>query len=170
MSRTISVKALDRDGNVKYAWEATLLAHEREENLIVLYGAWGRPLSYGAQGRTVPITNRSLEFYWLRQPYTLSAACDREGNLREYYGRIIHPPELEEETQVLTFILLGVDLRVTPDYDFEVLEHEHREQLSDAEDEAAGRALLALVEMVERREGPFDGAYLERYWNSAPGD
>lgn len=155
MGNEITVKALDAQRSLKYSWSATLLA--REEDGVVLYGKWGRLLCH-AQGERVPITNCSIEFYPFRGPYVISVILDRAGKLQEYYGRVISPPTLYTPEKELEFVMLGVDLQVRPNYDYEILDRAN-EELS----EPAQRGLIELVECVERREGPFDREFLRSY-------
>jgi len=150
MGEVVTVKALAQ-GELRYSWPASLIA--RDDDLIVLYGDWGRPLQRPG-GDVTRVTNRSLEFYWLSSPYTVAAIFDEDWELREYYGRVIEPPRLSGGE--LEFVMLGYDLQIRPEYDYEIVELE--EVSSEAE-----RGLMGLVELVERREGPFDRDILARY-------
>lgn len=163
MSRPYTVRAQDVAGELRYSWEAALLAREAEEDLVVLAGDWERPLHHAGREEAAPVTNRSLEFYWLGRLYAVFALFDRDWGLREYYGRVIRPPKLDERHGLLTLVLLGPDLQVRPDLDYRVLERADRSRLSPDEERTAERALLSLVELVERREGPFDSEFLGRF-------
>jgi hypothetical protein len=145
----ITVKALAQR-KLKYSWPTRLVA--REGDLIVLYGDWGRPLRY-ASGDVTPVTNRSLEFYWLKKPYAIAAIFDKDWELREYYGRVIEPPKLSGGE--LELAMLGYDLQINSDYDYEIVELEQGGSEGEAE-----RGLIELIELIERREGPFDREFL----------
>ncbi len=127
---------------------------------MVLCGDWERPLAF-PDGRVVPITNRSLEFYDREKPYTVAALFDRTWELQEYYARLIRPPQWEFRPRILVLELLGLDVQITPDYDYALLEHETVDDPEAvrrlAQEESRLReGVLALLEEVERREGPFD--------------
>ncbi len=160
-TEAITVRALDVEGRLKYCWPAVLLAEE--EGLIVLCGDWERPLQY-PHGASVPITNRSLEFYWLDQPYVISALFDRAWQLKEYYARVTLPPQYDKSFKRLSFVMLGLDLQIKPDYEYDLLEYPDSED-SPAQIERRD-GLMALIELIERREGPFNfeflGSYLKR--------
>lgn len=163
MSETVTVRMLDDRGQLKYSWDAALLAHEQSENLIVLYGDWERSLDYAPRDETVPVTNRTIEFYWLDRPYTVSVAYDQDWTLREYIGRTIRPPEFNEDEMALALVMLGFEIQVKPDYDYDLFEQDEASPSSDDDRKWAQRGLLELFELVERREGPFDPAYVAPY-------
>ena len=159
------VRALDGRGRLRYAWPARLVAHEGEE--FVLCGDWERPLLL-PDGRTVPVTNRSLEFYHRRKPYTVAALFDRAWTLQEYYARLVRPPRWDPSSEELVLELLGLDVSVGPNYEYGLIEHEglppERAPEAEAEDEEElRRGVFALLEELERREGPFDPETL-RTW------
>lgn len=155
MSQIITVKALDAQQRVKYSWPAMLLA--QEEDLIVLHGDWERLLQH-AEGQQAAITNRSIEFYPLHCPYTISAILDQQGRLQEYYGRVTLPPLTHKPGKEISFVMLGLDLQVKPDFDYEILDRAQEETSKQAQ-----QGLIELVELIERREGPFDREYLRPY-------
>ena len=159
--QTITVKAFDAEHKFKYSWSATLLAQER--GWIILYGDWGRLLHH-AEGAAVPITNRSLEFYPVDSPYVISVLLDRVGELKEYYGRVILPPLIYQSERQIEFAMLGVDLHVKADFDYEILESP---VLKPSNSGAIQRGLIELVELIERREGPFDREFLLPYLQQA---
>jgi protein associated with RNAse G/E len=164
MSKAITVKALDPQHVLKYFWHARPLA--QTEDWIVLYGEWGRLLHH-AEGETVPITNRSLEFYARRRPYVISVILDRAGKLQEYYGRVILPPLVYEPAKQIEFVMLGVDLPVTPDYDYEILDRAAQNYDDETLSTQAQHGLMELVELLERREGPFDPEFVDLYLQRA---
>ena len=155
MSEIITVKAFDAEHTFKYSWPTTLLT--QEEDLIVLHGDWERLLHHAA-GEKVPITNRSIELYPLHRPYAISVLLDRQGKLQEYYGRVSLPPLTYEPGKQIALVMLGLDLQVKPDFDYDILDRT-KDELS----EQAQKGLIELVELIERREGPFDREYLRPY-------
>ncbi|OGF57617.1 MAG: hypothetical protein A2Z21_10800 [Candidatus Fraserbacteria bacterium RBG_16_55_9] len=155
MPKTIIVKAFDAQRVFKYSWPTRLIAQEGD--LLILHGDWGRLLHHTA-GEKVHITNQSLEFYSLSRPYAISALLDRQGTLQEYYGQVTLPPLTYESGREISFVMLGLDLQVKPSFDYEILDRTGKE-LS----ERAGQGLIELVELIERREGPFDQEYLRPY-------
>ena len=187
MPKTIIVKAFDAQRVFKYSWPTRLIAQEGD--LLILHGDWGRLLHHTA-GEKVHITNQSLEFYSLSRPYAISALlvgrdeqhrhttprrywCHNhlserrelnpqqpawKGTLQEYYGQVTLPPLTYESGREISFVMLGLDLQVKPSFDYEILDRTGKE-LS----ERAGQGLIELVELIERREGPFDQEYLRPY-------
>jgi len=167
----ITVQAQDARRKLKFSWPAHLL--ERREEQLVLYGDWERPLhrhdAPNIEGEIVlSVTNRSIEFYDLMKPYGIAALLNRTWQLEECYARVTLPPKYDEAARTLTFVMLGFDVQVQPtgsDLDYEILEHtlpgDPKEQ------DLAREALLELVELVERREGPFDPQCLDEYVQKA---
>jgi hypothetical protein len=166
--RELRVEARDAQGRLRFSWPARVVphaparapAHEPEVEkgeTLVLCGDWERPLRL-PDGRTVPVLNRSLEFYDRRKPYAVAALFDRAWELQEYYARLIRPPHWDLTQGKLLLEMLGLDVRIEPDYEYELLEHapEARPSLSPADEEALRGGMLALLEELERREGVFD--------------
>lgn len=180
----IEVRVRDARRRLRWAWPARLLAREPEDERLVLYGDWERPLrrfkpepgrepAEGGSVETVGlVSNRSLEFYELRKPYAVAALLARDWALQEYYARVTRPPHYDEAEGTLTLVSLGFDVQVRPlrddgdlDLDYEILEHEPPE---DPDEQALAReALLELIELIERREGPFDPRALAPYVEKA---
>ena len=178
----IEVRVRDARRRLRWAWPARLLAREPEDERLVLYGDWERPLrrfklepgrepAEGDGVETVGImSNRSLEFYELRKPYAVAALLARDWALQEYYARVTLPPQYDEAEGTLTLVSLGFDVQVRPvhddgDLDYEILEHEPPE---DPDEQGLAReALLELIELIERREGPFDPRALAPYVEKA---
>ena len=164
------MQALDAQGRQRFSWPARVVIAEDEQ--LVLCGDWERLLRL-PDGRAVPVTNRSLEFYDRRKPYTVAALFGKGWELEEYYARLIRPPRWDLAQKTLTIEMLGLDVRVTPapEYEYEFLEHEGLEpegskpkQRLSSEDEAKLReGIFELLEELERREGPFDPDVL-REW------
>lgn len=154
MSDIYTVEALTPEGELKYRWQARLVS--KEENLVVLHGDWDRELEH-ADGTTTPVTNQSLEFYWADEEFFVSALYDEAVKLREYYCRVITQPEIDEDSKLIRFELLGSDLQVQPDLSYEII---------DASEEDSGPVSdgwLNLIVLIERREGPFDRQTLSNF-------
>lgn len=160
----IIVRALDAKGELKLSWPTTLL--RREGDLLVLYGEWGRPLC-SADGTVASVTNRSIEFYGLKKPYGIATILDRAWELREYYARIARPPCYDPD-KALSFEMLGLDVQITPECDYELIAREDEESaLSDEDLDSARRGVMDLIEEIERREGPFDSGFLSKFVEEA---
>ena len=159
----IRVEARDARGRLKFSWPTRLVAHGRGE--LALSGDWERPLQL-PDGREAPIPNRSLEFYYAGKPYAVAALFDRAWKLQEYYVRMVRPPRWEDPPrETLTLELLGLDIQVKPDYEYELIEHSP-DGKSDLGPEDEGRlraGVFEVLEQVERREGVFDPQRL-REW------
>jgi protein associated with RNAse G/E len=160
MSELFRVEALTPQGELKYRWQAELL--DRSKELLLLRGAWERLLEHADEPAT-PITNQSLEFYWPDRLYTISALFDEKGSLREFYGRVILPINLDAKTKKITITLIGPDLQITPSGQYDVLDLPYQATPEQEERYDLGQGWLDLVGLVERREGPFDPAFFTPY-------
>ena len=155
------MQALDAQGRRKFSWPARVVAAEDEAERLVLCGDWGRPLTL-SDGRTVPVTNRSLEFYHRRKPYAVAALFGEAWELQEYYAHLIRPPRWDLAERTLTIEMLGLDVRITPEYEYEFLEHEASRapgpppKLLPEDETRLREGVFELLEELERREGPFD--------------
>jgi protein associated with RNAse G/E len=161
----ITVRALDASGKLKFTWPTTLLRHEGDS--LVLYGEWDRPLR-SADSTVMSVTNRSIEFYDLKKPYVIGAILDRTWELREYYARIVRPPRYDPDRKELSLEMLGLDVQITPEYDYEIIAQEDEQRaLSEGDHDRARLGLLDLLEEIERREGPFDSGFLRGFVEEA---
>ncbi|MBI1729647.1 DUF402 domain-containing protein [Candidatus Acetothermia bacterium] len=160
MSALFTVEALTPQGELKYRWQGESL--EQSKSLVVLRGAWERLLEHADEPAT-PITNQSLEFYWPDRLYTISALFDERGSLREFYGRVILPLTLDVKSKKITIILVGPDLQITPNGQYEVLDLPYQPTPEQEVRYDLGQGWLDLVELVERREGPFDSTFFAPY-------
>ena len=158
MSELYRFKAHDRAGQLKYRWESKLIANE--ETLYVFYGDWDRDLEQ-ADGTKVPVTNQSLEFYWTDRDYMISTIYNEVGTLQEYYGRAISDVKLNETDRSVSYVLLGSDLQIAPNYKYDIVSPDEVDQPDAAE--SANDGWLDLFMLFERREGPFDPEFLSRF-------
>lgn len=166
MTDSVYVRVLNPRERAKYRWPVQTLTEDGD--LFVVHGAWQRPLEFLSQGTTAPVTNQSIEYYWLDQPYTVATAYDEDWSLQEFYGRVIRPSRWSETEGTLDLISLGLDLQVTPGLTYEILEHGDYNALDEADLATSQEGLMGLLEMIERLEGPFDPSWRARYEQLIP--
>lgn len=102
----------------------------------------------------------SLEYYWLDRWYNVFRFAQPGGELRNYYCNVNVPPTLSGD--VLSYVDLDLDILVAPDFSYQILDQEDFEQhalLYDYPTDVktnAKRALDELIELIDRREFPFN--------------
>lgn len=154
----IIVQSLKYDGRVHREWRARLV--ERGASLIVVEGVFEEEVKHPLLG-TIARGTVSTEYYWTDRWYSIFRFGEpRGGRLRNYYGNVNRPAEFDG--RVLTFVDFDIDVLVAPDYTYRVLDedefaaHAARYEYSREVLERVPRALAELIELIERREFPFD--------------
>lgn len=155
--KIVTVESRKFDGKIHRTWKAKLL--NSEANLIILDGVFELEISHPSLG-LIDIGTRSIEYYWLDRWYSVFSFYQPDGTFRNYYCNINLPPEFDGE--ILTFIDLDLDILVSPDMSFIVLDEEEFELNSkkyNYTDELklnVGRAKDELISLLEKREFPFN--------------
>ena len=153
----VEVRSLRFDESVKRVWRARLA--RLEDELIVLEGVFEDEVRHPLLG-TILAGTLSTEFFWTDRWYSVFRFREPCGRLRNFYGNLNTPPRLEGG--VLSFVDLDIDVLVRPDFAYTILDKEEFEQHAkqfDYPEELRQRALRALDELLDliaRREFPFD--------------
>lgn len=153
----VTVHARKFDGQLHRAWQARLVT--QHDSLIVVEGVFAEEIRHSQLGLIVPGTS-STEYYWTDRWYSVFRFREPSGALRNYYCNINEPAEVAGET--LTFIDLDLDVLVAPDFTYRILDAEEFADNSalyhypETTRECVPRALAELLELIQRREFPFD--------------
>jgi protein associated with RNAse G/E len=155
-SRTITVQTYKYDGSKHRRWRARI--SRQEGSLLVLDAEFEEEIRHPLLGIVAPHTV-SVEYYWLDRWYNIFRFVEPTGELRNYYCNINVPPVLQKN--VLSYIDLDMDLLVTPDLSYTVLDED--EFAANAEKfnypfeirRRSRQALKELVALIEMRAFPF---------------
>ena len=153
----VEVHSLRFDRSVKRTWRARLA--RLEDELIVLEGVFEEEVRHPLLG-VIRAGTLSTEFFWTNRWYSVFRFREPEGRLRNFYGNLNTPPRLEGG--ILSFVDLDIDVLVRPDFAYTILDEEefeqHSKQFNYTEEfrRSAFRALEELLELIERRDFPFD--------------
>jgi len=145
------------DGRLHREWEARLV--EQDGSLVVVEGVFAEEIRHPQLGVIAPGTH-STEYYWTNRWYSIFRFREPAGALRNYYCNINLPAEFDG--QILTFIDLDIDVLVAPDFSLRILDED--EFAANAAlyhypavvRDAVPRALAELLDIIERRDYPFD--------------
>jgi protein associated with RNAse G/E len=146
------------DLSVRRSWKARLTRSERP--LLELVGEFDRDVEHADLGLVARGTV-SYEYYWLDRWYNVFRFHEPDGTFRNYYCNINMPPRFEDG--VLDYVDLDIDVLVWPDGRQDVLDRADFDASAkkfDFTDDLKGRVDRALNEMLDligRREFPFDG-------------
>ncbi|HZG54581.1 MAG TPA: DUF402 domain-containing protein [Pyrinomonadaceae bacterium] len=155
--QVVRVRARKFDGRLHREWQARLVS--QAGSLICVEGIFEDEIRHPQLGVIAPGT-LSVEYYWTDRWYSVFRFHEPSGELRNYYCNINMPAELADG--VLTFIDLDIDLLVAPDFSRRILDEDEFEANAarylypEAVREAVPRALAELIEVIERRDFPFD--------------
>lgn len=154
---TVNVRSLKYDGHLHREWRARLL--RTDGPLVVVEGEFDETVEHAQLGRIEQGTV-STEYFWTDRWYSVLRFRNPSGALRNYYCNINRPAEFDGH--VLSFVDLDIDVLVTPEMSYRVLDedefadHSARYGYSLEVRERVPRALAELIELIERREFPFD--------------
>ena len=146
------------DLSVRRSWKARLTRSELP--LLELVGEFDRDVEHADLGLVARGTV-SYEYYWLDRWYNVFRFHEPDGTFRNYYCNINMPPRFEDG--VLDYVDLDIDVLVWPDGRQDVLDRADFDASAkkfDFTDDLMGRVDRALNEMLDligRREFPFDG-------------
>jgi protein associated with RNAse G/E len=153
----IVVRSFKYDGAEHRRWHARLL--RRSNSLIELDAEFEREIRHQLLGTIVSGT-RSLEYYWLDHWYNVFRFMEPTGELLYYYCNVNVPPVFDRSG--LSFIDLDIDILVTPDLSYRILDEDEFEMNAARYNYPlevrlrARRALDELVALIESRRFPFD--------------
>lgn len=153
----VTVHSRSYDGRIKRSWRARL--SRLEDSLIVLEGVFEEEVRHALLG-TIAEGTLSTEFFWTDRWYSVFRFREPGGALRNFYGNINTPVTLSDG--VLSFRDLDIDVLVTPEFSYQILDEEEFELNSSQSDYPpeygvqAFRALAELLALIKHREFPFD--------------
>jgi protein associated with RNAse G/E len=156
MADPITVRVLKYDGSEYRRWQANL--SRRNGSLLVLDAEFEGEVTHEALG-SIPKGMRTKEYYWLDRWYNIFEFLKDDGSTRIFYCNISTPALYE--AGVLTYVDLDVDILVTPELSYRVMdldefdENARRYGYSAETRSMADAALNDLKQMIEDRQFPF---------------
>ena len=150
------MQTLKYDGSKRRSWNAQLV--RQEGALLVLDAVFDQQIEHDLLG-TIAKGTLSSEYYWLDRLYNVFRFQDSAGNLKNYYCNINQLPNFDG--QLLSYVDLDIDVLVSPDSSYQVLDLEEFEynalnygyprQLK----EQAHAALNELIRLIKAKAFPF---------------
>src|SRR5215475_7511544 len=153
----IEVRATKYDGSGLRTWTAQVL--QQDGPLLVLDASFDHEIKHDLLG-TIASGTRSIEYYWLGRWYNVFRMAHATGELRNYYCNINAPPAFDGK--VLSYVDLDMDILVEPDLSYRIVDLEDFERNASrfgypqAVQTSARKALDELIELIKRREFPFN--------------
>lgn len=154
----ILIRKLRYDGSESWHWSGKLV--QRHDGVMVidaLFNAPPRDLGY------VKLVNSDLfhEFYYRDRCFNIYQIFSEEGTLKGWYCNICKRPACFTDSEI-SYVDMVLDVFVYPNGRTLVLDEEEfrakKETIYSPEDaRQAEESLAQLLEMVRRREHPFDG-------------
>ncbi len=126
--------------------------------MLVLDAAFEEEIEHSLLG-TIAKGTLSTEFYWLDRWYNVFRFSSPDNVLRSFYCNINLPPKFADG--VLSYVDLDVDVLVTPDFSYQVLDWDEfelnaiRYNYSEQLRSETRNALDELVSLIETRTFPF---------------
>jgi protein associated with RNAse G/E len=155
-SDQITVRVLKRDRAEYRRWRARIA--EQDDQMIVLDAEFDAAVSHHLLGRIEKGT-RTVEYYWLDRWYNVFRFLHDDGRTRLWYCNVNTPPILEDG--MLTYIDLDIDVLVSPDLSYQVLDLDEfaanagRYGYSSEERAQALAAVEDLISLIKNCQFPF---------------
>jgi protein associated with RNAse G/E len=153
----IIIRSLKYDGRLHREWRARLVRVEGPH--VVVEGEFEETVEHSQLG-TIAQGTVSTEYFWTDRWYSVFRFREPDKTLRNYYCNINKPASFDD--QLLTFVDLDIDVLVSPDNTYRVLDEDEfeanaaRYQYSSEVHERVPRARAELIDLIERREFPFN--------------
>lgn len=153
----IEVRATKYDGSGLRTWTAQVL--QQSGPLLVLDADFDHEIKHDLLG-TIASGTKSIEYYWLDRWYNVFRLAHPTGELRNYYCNINVPPAFDGK--VLSYVDLDIDILVEPNLSYRIVDLEDFElnaarfSYPEGIRASAQKGVGHLVELIERREFPFD--------------
>jgi len=155
----IQINARKFDNKIHRSWKCKFI--EQRDSLLIFAGEFDREITHNDLG-IIRRGTVSYEYYWLDRFYNIFRFHEPEGSLRNFYCNVNVPPTFENG--VLDYIDLDIDVLVWKDFSFQVLDMEDFEynsikfKYSKKVIENAKKSLAELLQMIKKRQFPFDFA------------
>lgn len=153
----VTIISRNFDGSERRRWDAELSRYSPP--LIELIGVFDRQVTHPEIG-LIEEGTISHEFYWLDRWYNIFRFHNADGKFRNFYCNINCPPTFDGKT--LDYIDLDIDVVWCPGGRVIVLDENEFEEncrrfsIPVAVQDKTRDALDEVLEMIERREFPFD--------------
>lgn len=154
---SIVVKSLKYDGSLHRGWEAVLV--EARDNLLIVEGSFREEVRHKLLG-TIHAGTVSREYFWTDRWYSVFRFGSASGDLLSFYCNINTPVKYDSET--ISFIDLDIDVLVSPDYSYRVLDEDEFVAHSTLYGytletrRGAREGLEEVLRLIRTRKFPFD--------------
>jgi uncharacterized protein len=169
MSEVINIKALKYPESLHYEWEGELVSKTSE--YVTVLCKPGRKLKHYSKDTTFTINNTSLEFFSLKEGFTVAMEIEN-GSIVSYYCNVALPSVLRGNE--IYFVDLDLDLVKKQNEQWEVIDEEEFETNSFKYNyppelkEGAIRSLEEMKSRVNKKEFPFNESVLESFKAQLP--
>jgi uncharacterized protein len=154
--KSIVVSVSKFDGIQHRTWPAQLVQHDGP--LLVLDAIFQDDIEHDLLGHISKGT-LSTEYYWTDRWYNVFRFSEPDSTLRNFYCNVNLPPTFDG--QVLSYVDLDIDVLVSPDFSYTVLDADDFEEnarlFSYPQDviDNSQKALAEIINLIESRQFPF---------------
>lgn len=157
MTNIVTINTRKYDGSLHRSWKAELISENN--GLLEFVGVFENAVVHPDLGKIRKGTV-SYEYYWLDRWYNVFRFHEPSGEFRNFYCNVNLPPVFENG--VLDYIDLDIDILVSRDMNFEVLDEEEyrqnsaRYQYPNKIETGVRKAVQNLTDLIKRRQFPFN--------------
>lgn len=156
------IHSYKHDGNIHRSWDEAILLEETEEYMV--FGN-NKTKVIESDGRNWRTKEPAIMFFYKKEWYNVIGQLKEDGIY--FYCNIASPFVIEDKT--IKYIDYDLDLRVFPDGAFKILDrgeykyHKKIMDYPDSIDKIVKESLSDLIEIVRRKDIPFDIQTINQY-------
>ena len=156
------IHSYKHDGNIHRSWDEAILLEETEEYMV--FGN-NKTKVIESDGRNWRTKEPAIMFFYKKEWYNVIGQLKEDGIY--FYCNIASPFVIEDKT--IKYIDYDLDLRVFPDGAFKILDrgeykyHKKIMDYPDSIDKIVKESLSDLIEIVRRKDIPFDTQTINQY-------
>lgn len=160
--RKIDILVFKYNRKIHYEWKTVLIKSEKD--YVLVKGQLDRKLVHHTKNRVFNCPNKSIEFFSLKEGFTVNIDIDDSGQA-EYYCNICLPAEFNSLNNTVSFIDLDLDLLIDNNGNKKVVDEDEFFSNSVAMNypqetiDYARNSLNKLEKRILHKKFPFDGFF-----------
>ncbi len=157
------IQAYKHDGSLHRTWRNSYVIEASEDRIVCVTD---KTLVIEADGRRWQTREPAIYFLYARKWFNIIAMMRKNGVY--YYCNIATP--FVSDKEAIKNIDYDLDVKVWPDMSYQILDENeyelHRKKMgySDTLDRVLHQSMDSLIEMIKRKEEPFDHELIDKYY------
>lgn len=163
---SFKIRSYKHDGTLHREWQENIALHQTDQTLI---GMNNRTKMIEANGETFTTKEPALFYFHKHHWFNVIRILHKESPY--FYCNISSP--FTYRNKVLTYIDYDIDIIVSDDFSYEILDHDeyeiNKKQMNYGKDieYEVNESIITLKKWIRQRKGPFHQRFIEDWWHYA---